>query len=192
MEFVQGKNDFHVSTERALEEIDAGWRDLPGVIVFGTHSFEDVPAKLELIRRAREEGIPFFGECGGLQLAVIEYARNVLGLEGADTTEIDPFAKDPVVTRLPSLRVGIFRVRDRMESFWHRFAVSDDYLLRLHKDWEITADASNVVAEMRLRGHPFFAGTQYHPSYNSSKENPHPILTQFLHACRTTADMRHR
>ena len=185
MLYVRGKADFYASTERALEEIDPTWRELPGVIIFGTHAFEEVGRKLEMIRHARENGVPFFGECGGLQLAVIEYARNVWK-EDADTTELNPATPCPVVTALPALRVGIHRVEDRWESFWHRYSVNGDHLIRLSKDWEIVV-SDGLAARMRLLNHPFFVGTQYHPSYNSSKDSPHPILVDFLKACKRHA-----
>lgn len=191
MEFLQSLTDFSTSTERALDEIDPKWRNYPGVIVFGTHAFEKVSEKLALIKKAREQKLPFFGECGGLQLAVIEYARNVLGYKDANTTEIDAQTSHPVITELPYLRVGIKRVGQNYESFWHKYSVTDAYVPPLLKDWEITYDMENVIASMRLKNHPFFVGTQFHPSYNSSKGHPHPILKEFIDVCRIAVTPHH-
>lgn len=186
MEFLKSSTDFSTSTERALDEIDPEWRSLDGVIIFGTHTFEEAGKKLALIKKARMERIPFFGECGGLQLAVIEYARNVLGLKDANTTEIDPDTRHPVVTKLPSLRVGIRRVEERWESYWHNYAVTSHYLMSFLDAWNVKYDAENIPAVMRLKEHPFFVGTQFHVGYNSSKDNPHPILKEFVEVCKRT------
>lgn len=183
MEFLRGKTDFHTSTERALEEIDPGWRKLPGIIVFGTHAFEDVEKKLHLIKKAREKKMPAYLECGGMQLAAIEYARNVLGLD-ANSEEIDSRTPHPVVKKLPALRVGIRQVGSRQESFWHHYALNPTYVFKMLEDWEVVYDQENIPAIIRLKGHPFFVGTQFHASYNSDKTSPHPILKEFIEVCK--------
>lgn len=187
MDFIKSDGDFTTSTEKALNEIDPKWKKLPGVIVFGTHGFKDVEAKLELIRKARVNKIPFFGECAGFELMCIEYARNVLGLHDANSTEIKPLCADPVIHKNPDgLRVGIFDADGRKESFWHSYRFNPYYLDKFYKDWTISTQG-DVVVRMELGGHPFFVGTQYHPSYGSSKWKPHPVLVRFLKACKEYA-----
>ena len=190
MEYLKNLTDFSTSLERALDEIDPDWRDYPGTIVFGTHTFENYDEKMKLVKKAREKKTPFLGECGGLQMAVVEYARNVLGLD-ADTTELKPNTPEPVITKLPKLRVGIRNVQGRWESFWHNYTVNSDYFLRLNKDWEITLDSENIAAVMRLRDHPFFVGMQFHAGYNSTASDPHPILKEFINVCKHSATTRH-
>ncbi len=185
MDFVKSDGDFTTSTEKALTEIDPKWKKYPGVIVFGTHGFKDVEKKLELIRKAREKKIPFFGECAGFELMAIEYARNVLGLEDANSTEIKPLCADPVIHKCKELRVGIFDADGRKESFWHNYKFNPYYLDKFYKGGWTISTQGDVVVRMELGGHPFFVGTQYHPSYQSSKEKPHPILKRFIEKCRT-------
>lgn len=197
MEYLKDHEDLSTSTERALSEIDPDWRDLPGVIVFGSHQFTRIEEKMELIRKAREEKIPFFGECAGLQLAAIEYARNVLNLQDANSEEIDPNCKHKIIYRLPKLVVGIRKADGRMESFWNHYAVNPAYwhmfyngkLIEENRDepihnWSLSTQDDLLVSMHLSSNSHFFMGTQYHPSYNSSKDNPHPVLVDFINACK--------
>lgn len=188
MRLVKSENDFYTSLEKALGEIDPDYWNYPGVIVMGTHGPMEVDEKLEEIKKAREEGIPFLGICFGLQMAVVEYARNVLGLKGANSTEIDLKTPHPVITKLPELRVGIYGVHwpsfgSRMESHWHNYAFNKKYDAEFQKDFYVSY--TNDVAEiMQLRDHPFFMLMQFHPEYESSKSKPHPILKEFIEKCK--------
>jgi CTP synthase len=174
-------NDFSTSVFNALDYIDGDWHDLNGVLVVGTHVPENVDEKIALIQKAREEKIPFLGICFGMQLAVIEYARNVLKLD-ANSLEIDPYTFEPVVVKLPELRVGLKLVNGREESHWHNYYVNPDYHKALSRAWSLTL-TDNIVEEMRLSNHPFFMGVQYHPEYQSSKDRHHPVLKEFIKAC---------
>ena len=187
MDWLRNENDFYVSLEKALGEIDKKWKKYPGLIISGTHAFStDVEAKLEAIRNAREKGIPALLICGGMQLGLIEYARNVLGLVDANSTEINPQTTAPIITELSEMRVGIRPVTWRgemsMESHWHKYALNNAYLDWLN-DWEISF--TDAIAEVvQLKNHPHFLGIQWHPEYQSSKNKPHPIIKEFLLACR--------
>lgn len=185
MDCLRTGNDFDTSVERALSEIDPKWRDYPGLLVVGTHTPDLVDAKLMMIRDAREKKTPFLGICFGAQLAAIEYARNVLNLPRAHSQEIDPLTPDPVVEKMPTLRVGIRRVKDRHESYWHNYKISNAALMKMLPDWSVIYDEENVAAEIRLKDYPFFVGVQFHPEYGSSKDKPHPLLVEFLDVCRT-------
>lgn len=192
MEFLREKSDFFTSVEKALDEIDSKWREYPGLIVAGSHDPERVEEKIEKIRWARENNIPFLGICLGMQLMIIEFARNVLGKVGADSTEIHPQTPFPVVTKLPELRVGIRPVvwesRHSMESHWHNYAFNSEKY-RTEFDKHFIASYTEKVAEvMKLRNHKFFVGVQFHPEYGSDRGQPHPILKEFIKVCKVKKD----
>jgi CTP synthase len=115
----------------------------------------------------------------GFQLSIIEFARNVVGLVDANSTEIDPDTTAPVVEKMDALRVGMRPVGSRMESFWHNYAVNEQFLdIFINNGWNFVK--SEVIAQGRLNGPKYFLGTQYHPEYQSTKEKPHPILKEFI------------
>ena len=150
-------SDFRTSVEKALSEIDEYWRELPGIIICGTHQPKEVEFLLERIWVAREEHIPFLGICYGHQLAAIEYARNVLNIKDATSQEFSDSGTF-VVKKLHKLKVGLHNG----ESYWHNYQVD-------LPDWKRP---------------DHFMTVQYHPEYQSSKEKPHPVLIRFLDLCR--------
>jgi len=166
--------------------------------------------KIEAVRFARENGVPFLGLCFGMQLAVVEYARNILGLEGANSTEIDPKTPYPVIDLLPeqlhishlggTMRLGayeaviekntlayrLYKKRSIFERHRHRFEVNHTYVERLEKGGlTFSAKSPNgIICEMlELPNHPFFLATQFHPEYKSRVENPSPPFVGFVEAC---------
>ena len=145
-------NDFTVSVEKALEEINSNWRNYDGLIIAGTHSPHDVEMMIDKIREARETGRPFLGICFAPQLAAIEYARNVLPIKDATSEEFGQGTF--VVKKLPELKVGL---KDG-ESYWNNYEVD-------LPGWEKPKN---------------FITVQFHPEYQSSKQRPHPILKEFL------------
>lgn len=153
-------NDFNTSVEKALSEIDENWRDYPGLIICGTHNPHNVEEMIDEIEDARMTCIPFLGICFGHQLAAIEYARNVLGIEDATSEEFGEGI--PVVYKLPDTNVGLGRDG---ESYWNKYAVHEDLLKR----WEKPEN---------------FITVQYHPEYQSSKDKPHRILVEFIEKCK--------
>lgn len=180
--------DFYTSVLKALEEIDPKFMDYPGLIVTGSHAQTNTEETISTLKMAREEGIPTLGICFGMQLMAIEWVRFQHQYASlANSTEINPNTPEPVIIKLPELRVGIRPVRwegqTRMESHWHNYYLNPDYINYFREDW-VLADTDKITEVMRLKGHPFFVGIQFHPEYQSSKHNPHPLLKQFLKACK--------
>ncbi|MEK6829248.1 MAG: gamma-glutamyl-gamma-aminobutyrate hydrolase family protein [Nanoarchaeota archaeon] len=187
MEVLITENDFFTNVERALNEIDENWKTYHGLIITGSHVPSEVEKKLEAIKRARENNVPFLGICFGMQLAVIEYARNVMNVHNANTQEITMDTNYPVVHKLPELRVGIYPVNSwwgqSMESHWHNYSFNRAYHKYFEGDWDISY-TGEIAEIMKLRKHPFFMGVQFHAEYQSSQEKPHPILFEFLRICK--------
>ena len=183
---------------------------LDGVLIAPGFGERGIEGKINAIRYLRESGIPFFGICLGLQCAVVEFARNVLGLEDAYSTEMKPDAAHPVIDLMPdqknirmkggTMRLGAYACEIRegsiahqayqqtliYERHRHRYELNNEYL----KDFEshglmasgVNPD-SRLVEIMELKNHPFFLGTQYHPELKSTVEKPHPLFIAFIKAC---------
>jgi CTP synthase (UTP-ammonia lyase) len=152
-------NDFNTTVEKALSEIDPKWRNYKGLIVCGTHTPHHTESMIYEIRIARVNGSPFLGICFGHQLAAIEYARNVLGIENATSQE---FGKGNfVVRKRKELKVGLHDG----ETYWSNYDVDQDIV-----DKWVKADN--------------FITIPFHPEYQSSKDNPHPVLVEFLNHCK--------
>lgn len=154
------KGDFMASLKRALKEIEPRYEKLNALIICGTHSpkLEELDYLLNLIHAARVSGLPYLGICYGHQLAAIEYARNVLGIKDATSEEF----KEPgfwVVKKRKELNVGLHDG----ESYWNNYEVDLPY-------WETPRN---------------FFTTQAHPEYNSSIDNPHPLLVKFMNYVKT-------
>lgn len=189
MEIIKSEGDFVTSVEKAFDEIDIQWRSLDGVLAVGTHTPEAIEQKLEAIAEARQRGKPFLGICFGMQLAAIEYMRNKKDRKGANTEELSGDDED-VITKLPRLRVGMYTVNSwwatQGESHWHQYALNPKFFNDFAGDWDLAFahEDPSIVEIMRYQSHPFFVGVQFHPEYQSSKEKPHPLLVEFLKACR--------
>lgn len=180
-----------------------------GILVapgFGSRAIE---GKISAIRYARENGIPFLGICLGMQMAVVEYARNVLGLKGAHSKEIDPMTEHPVIDLMESqknvtekggtMRLGawqctlqkgtkaydIYGKEDISERHRHRYELCMQYLDDLEKAG-MKATGRNadtgLVDIVEVPSHPWFIGVQFHPEYRSKVENPHPLFVGFVKA----------
>jgi|SRR3990167_1985588 len=171
-------SDFQTSVRKALEEIDPKYEKYEGLVVCGSHAPNQVEEKLAVIRKAREQKIPTLGICMGLQLMAIEYARNVLGIQDATSEEIGDGTL--IVKKLGELRVGMKQVGETMESHWHNYYVQRGF-------GELMGEvlyADEILERVKLSNHPFFVGVQFHPEYQSAKHKPHPLLVEFLNACR--------
>ncbi len=194
-----------VGLEEALEGVD-------GLIVPGGFGRRGAEGKVAAIGWARERGVPFLGLCFGLQLAVVEFARHVCGLEGANSTEIDPETPHPVVDLLPeqrgvgekggTMRLGshpavlrpgtlVWRAYGGAEPVHerhrHRYEVNPEYHGALEGGGLVFSGRSpdgRLVEFIELPGHPFFVATQAHPEFKSRVLRPHPLFTAFLRACR--------
>lgn len=181
MQIIKGEEGFYASVAKALTEIDPNWQSYDGLLIVGTHKPNELllPEVFKMIRKAREADIPVLGLCMGMQLMAIEYARNVMEITDATSAEIGEGTQ--IVQKLPELRVGIYEVKGRKESHWHNYGIGYDWARRF-TDFDITY--GDVVEEMRLPKAKFYLGIQYHAEYQSSRTKPHPILVEFINACK--------
>lgn len=209
------ENECHVklkwihSESLSEHEMSEQIKGLNGVLVapgFGDRGFE---GKLEAVRYAREEGIPFLGICLGMQAAVIEYARNVLGLDGAHSTEMDASAKHPVIDLMEdqkeisdkggTMRLGaydcvlkegskaaeVYKRKEINERHRHRYEYNNVYKDQLSEAGLIASGVNpetGLVEIVELERHPWFLGVQFHPEYRSTVVNPHPLFVAFVKA----------
>jgi CTP synthase len=196
----------------APEELARTLRTVSGVVVPGGFGARGTEGKVAAARWARENRIPYLGLCYGLHMAVIDVARNVLGLSGANSTEIDPNTPYPVIDLMPdqkgvdmggTMRLGLWPCRlqpgtktaaaygvpEVSERHRHRFEVNNSFRGRLADAGFIVSGASpdGQLAEiMELEGHPFFVGVQFHPEFRSRPTNPHPLFRDFIAAAKET------
>ncbi len=189
-----------------------GLKKYQGIIVPGGFGSRDVEGKINAIEFARVNKVPYLGLCYGMQMAVIEYARNVLGLVGAHTTEIDPETKYPVIHIMPdqtkkmldrdyggTMRLGAWECvlksgtltkklygKSRIsERHRHRFEFNNDFLEKFLTNGLAISGTSpdgKLVEIIELKDHPFFIGTQFHPELKSRPLNPHPLFMGFVEA----------
>ncbi len=180
-----------------------------GILVCPGFGARGVEGKVRAIRYAREQGVPFLGICYGLQWAVVEFARDVCGLERANSTEVDPETPHPVISLLAeqrgiddkggTMRLGRYPCRlapgsRAMEAYGapevgerhrHRYEVNNAYLpiLEAH-GMRVTGmfPDQDLVEIMELPGHPWFVGTQFHGEYRSRPNRPHPLYRAFIRA----------
>ncbi len=179
-----------------------------GVLVPGGFGARGVEGKIRAIEIARTKGIPYLGICYGFQMQAVEYARNVLGLDRANTTEVDPASPDPVVCLLEqqkatsdlggTMRLGAQRVvltpgsriaqiygrTEIWERHRHRYEINPEYFDRLRaQGLAITGmSVDGRVEVLELASHPFFVGVQYHPEFLSRPESPHPLFSALVRA----------
>jgi CTP synthase len=183
-----------------------------GVVVPGGFGHRGSEGKIEVIRVARERNIPFLGLCLGLQLAVVEFARHVCGLERANSTEMDAETPYPVIDILPeqkeiktkggTMRLGaytallqkgtlvqsLYKSSEASERHRHRYEVNPDYHQLLTEKGMVFSGCSEdgrLVEFIELPGHKFFAATQAHPELKSRMEFPSPLFYGFVKACLT-------
>lgn len=195
----------HLTQENAAEKL-AG---LDGVLVAPGFGGRGIEGKIEAIRYVRENKIPFFGICLGMQMSVIEYSRNVLGLKDANSTEMNPDTKHPVIHIMDeqknivdkggTMRLGawdcllkentlvrsIYNQEIISERHRHRFELNNHYLKDLEKAGLVASGVNpktKLVEVVELPEHPFFIGVQYHPEYKSTVANPHPLFVAFVKA----------
>jgi CTP synthase len=173
---------------------------------FGERGIE---GKIEAIKYVRENNIPFFGICLGMQCAVVEFAQNVLGLEGAASIEMNPQTPHPVIDLMAeqkkitqmggTMRLGAYACDIRKSSksanaykslkiserHRHRYEFNNAYLEQFEKNGlkpvGINPD-TNLVEIVELKEHPWFVGVQFHPELKSTVENPHPLFVSFVKA----------
>jgi len=190
---------------------------LDGLLVAPGFGHRGVEGKIVAVKYARENGLPFFGICLGMQMAVIEFARNVLGLKEAHSTEMDPNAADPVIDLMEeqkkitakggTMRLGsypceikegtlaekIYETNLISERHRHRWEFNNKYLDQFEKAGMIASGknpATSLVEIIELPQHPFFFGVQYHPELKSTVENPQPIFVHFIKAAKVYAEKK--
>ncbi|MEK7180263.1 MAG: gamma-glutamyl-gamma-aminobutyrate hydrolase family protein [Patescibacteria group bacterium] len=178
--------DFNTSLKKALSEIDNNWENYRGLVVCGTHNPRDTEMMILKIKEAREKNIPFLGICFGFQLMLVEWMRNC-GFQTANTAEVEPSATPKVIVQLPEMRVGIrsvfWRGKEFLMSHWHRYGFARKHTNYFEKDWELSW-TDGILEVAKLKGHTYFLGTQGHPEYDSSKDNKHTLLVEFLVLCK--------
>jgi len=185
--------------------------EIDGLIVPGGFGSRGAEGKISAINYARKNNIPFLGLCYGFQLAAIEFARGVCGLKAANSTEINPKCKDPVICILPeqhqiknlggTMRLGlmpcelekgtlaynIYNKKQRIyERHRHRYELNPDYIQLLEKNglkFSGKYPKKRIMEILELPDHPFFFATQFHPEFKSRLENPSPAFTGFVNAC---------
>ena len=181
---------------------------MAGILVAPGFGNRGIEGKIEAVRFAREQGIPFLGICLGMQCAVIEFARHVLGLQDANSSEMEQTAH-PVIDLMEeqkgitakggTMRLGAYPCQLKagskvaaaygseqiMERHRHRYEFNNDYLA----DFEAAGmeavgfnPETNLVEVVEIPSHPWFVGTQYHPEYKSTVERPHPLFVAFVKA----------
>lgn len=183
--------------------------DVNGILVPGGFGERGIEGKIKAAKYARENKIPYFGICLGMQVAAIEFARNVLGLKNANSTEFDPDTPYPVITILPdkkdinyfggTLRKGAYPCKIKKDSLAykiygkdliyerhrHRYEFNPQYRTQFEKNGMIISGESPdgyLVEIMELKDHPFFIGVQFHPEFKSRPLKPHPIFKEFIRA----------
>jgi CTP synthase len=182
---------------------------MDGILVAPGFGSRGIEGKIEAVRYAREEDVPFFGICLGMQVAVIEFARNVTGLKGANSTEFDLKAPFPVVDFLPeqrhvtekgaTMRLGAYPcvltpgskaaaaygTSEITERHRHRYEVNNDFRDALTSHGMLISGLSpdkRLVEMVELPGHPYFVGCQFHPEFKSRPQSPHPLFQSFVGA----------
>jgi len=182
---------------------------LHGVLVAPGFGERGIEGKIEAVRYVREHNIPFFGICLGMQMAVIEYSRNVLGLKNANSTEMDADTEHPVIDLMESqktitdkggtmrlgawdckltegsLAKGIYKTENIKERHRHRYEFNNDYQKQIEEAGMIATGFNpdtNLVEIVEIPTHNWFVGVQYHPEYKSTVANPHPLFVAFVKA----------
>jgi len=199
------------------ENVKEKLKDLDGLLVAPGFGNRGVEGKIIAVKYARENQLPFFGICLGMQMAVIEYARNVLGWADAHSTEMDAATPHPVIDLMEdqktieakggTMRLGafpcdikkdslafkIYGTKQISERHRHRWEFNNKYLIDFEKAGLIPSGknpGTGLVEIVELKDHPFFIGVQYHPELKSTVENPQPIFVHFIKAAKAFAEKK--
>lgn len=188
-------------------------KHIDGVIVPGGFGGRGVEGKIKAIEFCRKNKIPFLGLCLGMQLAVVEFARNVCGFKKANSTEFSSRCQAPVIDVMPeqkallkekryggTMRLGAYKCKikpktssfrayrcsDAFERHRHRYELNNSFREALEAKGMVMAGINperNLVEIIELKNHPFFVGTQFHPEFQTRPLNPHPLYREFIKAC---------
>lgn len=196
--------------EKSEVDFSKQFQNLDGVLVAPGFGERGIEGKLRAIKYVRENKIPFFGICLGMQCAVVEFANNVLNIKEAASTEVSPNTKHPIIDLMQeqktitqkggTMRLGayaceipkgtkayqIYQNTTISERHRHRYEFNNQYLEQIEKGGLKVSGknkATNLVEIVELENHPWFVGVQFHPELKSTVENPHPLFVHFVKAC---------
>jgi CTP synthase len=191
------------------KNVDKLLEGMHGILVAPGFGSRGIEGKIRAIQYARENKIPFMGICLGMQCAVVEFARDVLKMKGAHSTEMDPDTKYPVIDLMEeqkkisglggTMRLGVYPCRLKKgtraagiyqetninERHRHRYEFNNKYLQDFEKAGMIVSGMNvkdNLVEIVEIADHPWFIGVQFHPEYKSTVANPHPLFVSFVRA----------
>jgi len=209
------ENEVNVNVESVHSEyingdnVDVKLGHLDGVLVAPGFGERGIEGKIDAVKYVRENNIPFFGICLGMQMAVIEFSRNVLGIDDADSTEMNPNTKNPVIDLMEdqktitdkggTMRLGawacdlkreskvwkIYKADSIKERHRHRYEFNGDYKTQMETAGMLATGLNpdtGLVEIVEIPSHPWFVGVQYHPEYKSTVANPHPLFVAFVKA----------
>jgi CTP synthase len=203
----------YLTPENAVEKL----QNLDAILVAPGFGSRGIEGKIDAIRYARENKIPFFGICLGMQMACVEFARNVLNMSNAHSTEMNPDTHDSVICMMEeqkaitqmggTMRLGSYECELRSdaktasiygtthinERHRHRYEFNNDYLDAFEKAGMIPVGKNpktGLVEIVEIPEHPFYIGTQFHPEYKSTVENPHPLFVAFVKAAKEAQEQR--
>jgi len=197
------------SEEVTKENVETYLHNVDGMIVPGGFGVRGTEGKITAIEYARTHKLPFLGICLGMQLAIVEFARNVLGLKNAASIELDPETPDPVIALMPeqdgiediggTLRLGaypcilekgtlaesLYKTREISERHRHRYEVNNEYREALKNSGMCLSGMSpngRIIEMIELKDHPFFVATQAHPEFKSRPDQAHPLFNGLIAA----------
>ncbi len=193
-----------------IQTVENEMSPLDGILVAPGFGERGIEGKILSIKYARENNLPFLGICLGMQMAVIEFARNILNLKNANSTEMDSLTEHPVINLMDdqveienkggTMRLGswdckiyentlahdIYKKDMISERHRHRYELNFDYMNKLSEKGMVFSGSNpktGLVEIIEIPNHDWFVGVQFHPEYQSTVENPHPIFVSFVKAC---------
>jgi|TARA_R100000479_G_scaffold51000_3_gene24196 CTP synthase len=197
------------------KNVEGKLKDLDAVLVAPGFGERGIEGKVEAVRYARENNLPFLGICLGMQMAVIEYSRNVLGIKDANSTEMNPQTPNPVINLMEdqksitdmggTMRLGAWKCDVKADSIIgrvynestieerhrHRYEYNNKYKEQLEAAGMIATGVNpdtQLVEVVEIPEHPWFVGVQYHPEYKSTVASPHPLFVAFVKAAHEHAE----
>jgi CTP synthase len=193
-----------------IQTVENELSPLDGILVAPGFGERGIEGKILSIKYARENNLPFLGICLGMQMAVIEFARNILNLKNANSSEMDSSTKHPIINLMDdqleiedkggTMRLGswdckiyentlaheIYKKDIISERHRHRYELNFDYMNKLSEKGMVFSGSNpktGLVEIIEIPNHDWFFGVQFHPEYQSTVENPHPIFVSFVQAC---------
>jgi CTP synthase len=190
---------------------------IQGLLIPGGFGYRGIEGKIRAIQYARENKIPFFGICLGMQCAAIEFARNVLGLKRANSSEFIKYTREPIISLLEeqrkiklmgaTMRLGgypcrlvkgtkayqAYRKPLTLERHRHRYEFNNRYRRQFVRKGVVFSGiypGKNLVEILELKGHPWFVGVQFHPEFQSKPDNAHPLFREFISSSMLLAARR--